>query len=424
VGLTREYKNYDDYLSFQKEKTCDPVRREKWLNEEWDLKVQGFKNEFSKLKNLLKEDSKILCLGARTGQEVAAFKEMGYSNTVGIDIVPCEPHVVLGDIHELSFSNNEFDLIYSNIIDHSINPKKMASEIERVLKIDGLFYLQIQLGINQDEFTEFEIKNPMHDVVPLFNRSFCVHIGAINGDGSSNFAGMNFEFVFQKNNNLNALYEKYGPISTVTIPENYQKIWNDINEPIQKNKLDQNNITNLEEREEILKGLSKRAYYLTRLAETFNVKNIVEVGTAEGWQFYSFCEYASDIDGRVFSCDPRDVRNKEYANKFEGITGRFINATSKELAENIMVDGIDMFYIDGLHDKDDVLRDIQNLQKLQNKDKASIWVFDDFDTRFGCFNDILNVCFASQRFKVYKVGLTGSGKDSHQVVIEGGLDVT
>ena len=234
----------------------------------------------------------------------------------------------------------------------------------------------------------------------------------------------NFEFVFQKNNNLNALYEKYGPISTVTIPENYQKIWNDINEPIQKNKLDQNNITNLEEREEILKGLSKRAYYLTRLAETFNVKNIVEVGTAEGWQFYSFCEYASDIDGRVFSCDPRDVRNKEYANKFEGITGRFINATSKELAENIMVDGIDMFYIDGLHDKDDVLRDIQNLQKLQNKDKASIWVFDDFDTRFGCFNDILNVCFASQRFKVYKVGLTGSGKDSHQVVIEGGLDVT
>jgi len=423
MGLTREYKNYDDYLSFQKEKTCDPVRREKWLNEEWDLKISGFKNEFSKLKNYLKEDSRILCLGARTGQEVVAFKEMGYSNTIGIDIVPCEPHVVLGDIHDLSFNAAEFDLVYSNIIDHSINPKKMVSEIERVLKIDGLFYLQVQLGANQDEFTEFEIKNPMHDVIPLFDSSFCVHIGAINGDKSDNFACMNFEFIFQKNHYLNDLYVKHGSISTVTVPGNYQNIWDDINEPIQKNKLDQNGITRPEEREEILNGLSKRAYYLTCLADIFNVKNIVEVGTAEGWQFYSFCEYASGIDGRVFSCDPRDVRNKEYVDKFEGSTGRFINATSKELAKDIITDGIDMFYIDGLHDKDDILNDIQNLQKLQNKDKASIWVFDDFDVRFGCFNDIVKVCFVSQRFKVYKVGLTGSGKDSHQVIVEGNLSI-
>ena len=135
---------YTKYIEKQSEKTLDPTRRKKWLGEEWQLKIDGFKNEFSKFKDYLTSEKTCLCLGARTGQEVVALKELGVENSIGIDIVPHDPHVIKGDIHNLDFEDETFDFIYTNIIDHSINPKKMISEVERVLKTDGIFLLQIQ----------------------------------------------------------------------------------------------------------------------------------------------------------------------------------------------------------------------------------------------------------------------------------------
>ena len=108
---TRYYDEYEEYLKFQSIKTLDPAKRKKWLGEEWRLKIDGFKKEFSKLGNLLKKDFKCLCIGARTGQEVVALKEMGIENVIGIDIVEHAPHVIKGDMHNLDFSENEFRLI-------------------------------------------------------------------------------------------------------------------------------------------------------------------------------------------------------------------------------------------------------------------------------------------------------------------------
>ena len=87
----KEYKDYESYINHQKEKTLDSTRREKWLGEEWRLKIDGFKQEFSKLKNFLTPDKKCLCLGSRTGQEVVALKEIGVKEAIGLDIVPHKP---------------------------------------------------------------------------------------------------------------------------------------------------------------------------------------------------------------------------------------------------------------------------------------------------------------------------------------------
>jgi len=419
MKLTRNYDDYEDYINFQKQKTTNPEKRQKWLNEEWRSKIDGFKAEFNKLSEFLNPEKKCLCLGARTGQEVVALHEMGITDSIGIDIIPQEPHVIMGDIHNLDFPDNTFDFIYTNIIDHSIDPQKMISEAERVLKMSGIMMIQIQIGINQDEYTEFIIDNPFLDIVTLFNSSYCTYIGFLNSAQQSNFAGMNFELVFQKDEKLAEVYEKYGTIQTVDVPENYAKIWNDINLKIQVNKLDNARITDKIERENILAGLMRRAYYLTRIAEVHEVKNIAEVGTAEGWQFYSFCEYADSVGGHVTTCDPRDVRHPDYIRKFEhekGI-GKFINATSVEMST--VASDIDMFYIDGLHDKGTVIADIINLKNVQSTTQAPIWVLDDFDIRFGCWEDIAQVCHMSRRFKVYKVGKTASGHDSHQAMFMG-----
>ena len=414
--IKREYEKYSDYIEFQSEKTLDPVKRKKWLNEEWRLKIDGFKNEFNKLSNYLKPESRCLCLGARTGQEVVALNELGVKNVIGIDIVPNEPYVVEGDIHNLKYEDESFDFVYTNIIDHSINPKKMVEEIERVLKVGGIFYLQIQLGINQDKYTEFEIKNPVHDVVSLFDQSYCTHVKTINSDGQINFAGMNVELVFVKDQKLKNMFEKYGNLESLVVPEEYQELWDNINLPTQTKKLDDNGITNEETREKILQDLSKRSYFLTRLCEVYNCKNICEVGTAEGWQYFSFCEYAKNNGGFVVSCDQRDVRHKEYVEKYEKFS-KFYNGTSQDVSQNESDRGFDFFYIDGLHDKNSVLFDVANLIKTQSKDRLPVWVFDDFDERFGCYEDIWQIVNSSPGFKIWNVGLTASGKPSHQAMI-------
>lgn len=417
MPTTRNYENYEDYINFQKKKTTDPEKRKKWLNEEWQSKIDGFKAEFSKFGSILNSDTKALCLGARTGQEVVALKELGIEDSIGIDIVPQEPNVILGDIHNLEFEDDSFDFVYTNILDHSIDPRKMLNEAERVLKPTGLLFVQIQLGINQDEYTEFEVKDPVYDILPLLDETYCIHSSFINPDRTSNFAGMNYELLFQKDKTLQELNKKYGNIRTISVPEDFKQLWKDINHETQLNKLDKNNILEQNERDAILDGLSKRAYYLTRIAEVYNCKNIAEVGTAEGWQFYSFCKYAAECDGTVFSCDPRDVRNKKYSKLFEEEkkVGTFVNATSKEMSQ--LCSDVDLFYIDGMHERGSVLTDINNLQAVQTDKNIPIWIFDDFDVRFGCFQDIAQALSAGKRFKVWYVGKTASGYPSHQAIV-------
>lgn len=412
----KEYESYEKYIDHQKEKTLDTVRREKWLGQEWGLKINGFKQEFNKLSSFLTSDKKCLCLGARTGQEVVALKEMGINEVIGIDIVPHEPYVIKGDIHNLEFEDETFDFVYTNIIDHSIDPKKMVSEIERVLKNDGIFFLQIQLGLNQDEYTVFEIQNPVYDIATLFNKSYCLTIKHVNNDGSSNFTGMNVELLFRKDEILSQLFDKYGNLSSIELPEAYENLWNDINLPIQNKKLDNANILEEEKRLSILDGLKRRAYYLTRIAEMHDVKNILEVGTAEGWQFFSFGEYAKEVNGKVYSCDPRDVRSSAHIAEYEKEC-TYYQSTSKELGEDNSIQDIEMFYIDGLHDENTVITDVVNLINKQSKSKTPVWIFDDFDVRFGCFKDIATIINSSKGFKIWDVGLTASGQPSHQVMV-------
>ena len=411
---THSYDKYHDYITHQKTKTLDPARRKKWLNEEWDLKLSGFKKIFSKLleENVLHKNSRALCLGARTGQEVLALRELGL-DAVGIDIVPHENLVLEGDMHDLNFQDNSFDFVFSNVFDHSLYPEKKISEIERVLKVGGFCMIQFQVKIPSDEYSENEIDSIDHDVLSLFEQCKITHSESIH----HNFAGMNWEILMQKDEALSSLFHEVGRIADLSVPKEYKKIWNDINLPIQVQKGRNHNLKK-EHLDACLEGLNKRAYYLVRIAEHIGAKNILEVGTAQGWQYFSFAEYAAKNSGHVWSCDIKDVRNKEYVEKYKD-HNTFVLGTSKELAQSLGAPGekIDLFYIDGSHQAKAVLNDILNLKHLQSGRCA--WVFDDFDVRFGCFREIQMLRKINNRYKIYRVGDAASGNPNHQVVVLG-----
>ena len=208
-------------------------------------------------------------------------------------------------------------------------------------------------------------------------------------------------------------------LEDIVLPEKYIELWDEINYHIQVKKASNYNLAD-SEKHKILDKLSKRAYFLTTIARHFKAKNIVEVGTAEGWQFFSFAEYCKGVGGRVWSCDIDDRRHEKYTQEYKDIA-TFSLGDSKKLAnllneQNIKVD---LFYIDGSHDRNAVLRDIANLKSVQSEDNMPVWIFDDYDSRFGCYHDISVVLNNSPSYFVYSPGKTASGNPTHQAIIRG-----
>ena len=167
----KNFNKYEDYLSLQKEKTLDQNRRIKWLNDEWDEKVNFFNKIFTSVFKEIKlsQKSKCLCIGARTGQEVYALQKLGFS-AIGIDIVECKPLVEIGDMHNMKYSNDTFDFVFCNILDHSLYPDKSISEIERVLKTNGYIFIQVTIGEATDKYGVTEIKSEKA-ILGLFKKS-------------------------------------------------------------------------------------------------------------------------------------------------------------------------------------------------------------------------------------------------------------
>ena len=191
IPSRHKYNKYDDYIVHQKKKTEDPEKRKKWFGQEWQYKIDVFTYIFKQYSNFFKEGMRGLCLGARTGQEVVALKNLGLK-AVGIDIVPAEPHVFRGDIHKLAFDDNFFDVAYTNIFDHSLYPNIFIKEIERVLKPGGVVLLQLQLDVESDQYAENDIYKA-DSVIKLFKKSNCLLSRRI-----PNTLAMNCEVLMQK----------------------------------------------------------------------------------------------------------------------------------------------------------------------------------------------------------------------------------
>jgi SAM-dependent methyltransferase len=148
-GITyRKYK-FNEYNSYLKHQSFKFFLNKQHLLNGFNEAVSYFFKNFTKIK--LKKNSYILCLGARTGAEVKAFRKLGFFS-IGIDLAfpKNSPFVLYGDFHHLDFPEKSFDLIYSNTLDHVYSHEKFVKEILRVLKKDGKILFDIQKGINEN----------------------------------------------------------------------------------------------------------------------------------------------------------------------------------------------------------------------------------------------------------------------------------
>lgn len=144
---------YANYIERQKQKLSLKFNTIKRFDKELEEIV--YKDLNMKLPSDVSLTGKsVLCLGARLGGEVRAFKRMG-SLTVGIDLNPGHgnQHVLQGDFHHLQWPDHVFDFAFSNVIGHIFSLEDFGKEVCRILKKDGIFIMDARPDIVLNEST-------------------------------------------------------------------------------------------------------------------------------------------------------------------------------------------------------------------------------------------------------------------------------
>jgi ubiquinone/menaquinone biosynthesis C-methylase UbiE len=68
---------------------------------------------------------------------------------VGVDLNPGpdNPWVMYGDFHQLQYADATLDTVYSNSLDHCLEPARVLSEIRRLLNADGSLIVEADPGV-------------------------------------------------------------------------------------------------------------------------------------------------------------------------------------------------------------------------------------------------------------------------------------
>lgn len=135
----RQYETYEDYLNHQAEKLGKVGENIVQSDREYEQLVVARYRDLFDLRG-----KTVLCLGARLGGEVRAFKTLG-ALALGIDIEPGDKnlHVLHGDFHDLQFPDSCFDFAFTNVVDHVLHLDRFVSEVARVLKQEGQFLVEL-----------------------------------------------------------------------------------------------------------------------------------------------------------------------------------------------------------------------------------------------------------------------------------------
>lgn len=94
-------------------------------------------------------NSKVLTIGPRTEGELLSLVGYGFlkKNIVGLDLISYSNWIKLGDMHNIPFEDNSFDVIIMGwVISYSDEPEKAAKEVIRVAKNNAIIAVGVEYG--------------------------------------------------------------------------------------------------------------------------------------------------------------------------------------------------------------------------------------------------------------------------------------
>lgn len=102
------------------------------------------------------EQTSVLSIGPKAEGELLNLVGYGFSHSKvrGVDLVSYSPWIDVGDMHQLPYRNNSFDVVLSGwvIEGYSRDPKQAAAEMLRVVKNGGI--IAVGIGWSPDSFRQ------------------------------------------------------------------------------------------------------------------------------------------------------------------------------------------------------------------------------------------------------------------------------
>lgn len=151
---------------------------------QFSLTRQGFWQDLNFLKEFVQPGDRVLDVGCGNGRLLNLIQDKKVSY-VGLDVSPRLIKIaeqafpgyqfIVGDVLNLSFTDNSFDKVFAMALLHQVPSKKLRlkalSEIQRVLKKDGLFFLTVW-NLWQKRYFKYVIKNIFKKIAFLSKLDF------------------------------------------------------------------------------------------------------------------------------------------------------------------------------------------------------------------------------------------------------------
>ena len=92
--------------------------------------------------------ARVLCVGCRNGVELDEFRARGFDDVVGIDLFSERPDILVMDMHDLSFPDDSFDVVYaSHALEHSYDPERVVREVTRVGRDGAVVAVEVPVRV-------------------------------------------------------------------------------------------------------------------------------------------------------------------------------------------------------------------------------------------------------------------------------------
>lgn len=134
--LGKESPRYEQYLDLQLRRTLS--KKKAPLKQRTQILV----DKVAELTNLRSSD--VLCVGCRNTAEIDYFRASGAKSVIGIDLYSENPAILLMDMHQMTFPDHHFDMIYSShSLEHAYDVQKVVNEFIRVGRPRALVVIEV-----------------------------------------------------------------------------------------------------------------------------------------------------------------------------------------------------------------------------------------------------------------------------------------
>ena len=117
----------------------------------------------------------ILCIGCRNVQELDYFRSKGAQSVQGIDLFSEDPSILVMDMHQMNFADDQFDVVYSaHSLEHAHTPAKVAQEILRVARPHAIVAIELPIRYQTRGADLIDLQS-----LPNLHKLFAPHITAV-----------------------------------------------------------------------------------------------------------------------------------------------------------------------------------------------------------------------------------------------------